>query len=53
LQSEVDILCGDASKARAKLGWTHKVSFDALVSEMVMSDLEAIRRESARRNRDD
>jgi GDPmannose 4,6-dehydratase len=51
--TEVDILCGDASKARAKLGWSHKVSFDALVSEMVMSDLEAIRRESARRNRDD
>jgi DNA-binding MarR family transcriptional regulator len=46
-------LCGDASKARAKLGWSHKVSFDALVSEMVMSDLESIRRESARRNWDD
>jgi DNA-binding MarR family transcriptional regulator len=40
--------CGDASKARAKLGWSHKVSFDALVSEMIMSDLESIRRESAR-----
>jgi GDPmannose 4,6-dehydratase len=51
--TEVDILCGDPSKARAKLGWSHKVSFEALVSEMVKSDLETIRRESARRNRDD
>jgi GDPmannose 4,6-dehydratase len=51
--TEVDILCGDASKARAKLGWRHKVSFEALVREMVESDLDAIGRESARRNRDD
>src|SRR5579862_4555244 len=51
--TEVDILCGDPSKARAKLGWSHKVSFDALVREMVNSDLETVRRESVRRNRDD
>jgi GDPmannose 4,6-dehydratase len=51
--TEVDILCGDPSKARAKLGWSHKVSFDALVREMVESDLEAVRRENVRRNRDD
>jgi GDPmannose 4,6-dehydratase len=51
--TEVDILCGDPSKARAKLGWSHKVSFDALVREMVDSDLETVRRESVRRNRDD
>jgi GDPmannose 4,6-dehydratase len=51
--TEVDILCGDPSKARAKLGWSHKVSFDALVREMVESDLEAVRRENLRRNRDD
>src|SRR6266567_3617881 len=50
--TEVDILCGDPSKARTKLGWSHKVSFDALVREMVDSDLEAVRRESIRRNRD-
>jgi GDPmannose 4,6-dehydratase len=29
--TEVDSLIGDPSKARAKLGWRHKVSFDALV----------------------
>jgi GDPmannose 4,6-dehydratase len=51
--TEVDILCGDPTKARAKLGWSHKVSFDALVREMVDSDLEKIRGESLRRNRDD
>jgi GDPmannose 4,6-dehydratase len=51
--TEVDSLCGDPSKARAKLGWSHKVSFDALVREMVASDLETVRRESARHNRDD
>ena len=51
--TEVDLLCGDPSKARAKLGWSHKVSFDALVREMVDSDLETVRRESVRRNRDD
>jgi GDPmannose 4,6-dehydratase len=51
--TEVDLLCGDPSKARARLGWSHKVSFEALVREMVDSDLDAVRRESVRRNRDD
>jgi GDPmannose 4,6-dehydratase len=51
--TEVDFLWGDPSKARAKLGWSHKVSFDALVREMVDCDLETVRRESVRRNRDD
>src|SRR6202790_2173794 len=51
--TEVDFLCGDPSKARAKLGWSHRVSFDELVREMVDSDLETVRRETVRRNRDD
>jgi GDPmannose 4,6-dehydratase len=51
--TEVDHLCGDPSKARVKLGWKHKVSFDELVREMVEADLASIRRESIRRNRDD
>jgi GDP-D-mannose dehydratase len=33
--TEVDLLIGDASKARSKLGWQHRVSFDELVAEMV------------------
>ena len=38
--SEVHILQGDASKARQKLGWQPNISFEALVREMVDSDLE-------------
>ncbi|KKM10717.1 GDP-D-mannose dehydratase [Clostridiales bacterium PH28_bin88] len=43
--AEVDILLGDASKARKKLGWKPKTSFDELVNMMVRSDLELARRE--------
>jgi GDPmannose 4,6-dehydratase len=44
--SEVDALLGDASKARAKLGWSPKTRFEDLVHEMMDADLEAARRES-------
>jgi len=37
--TEVDILIGDATKAREKLGWIHKTTFAELVAEMVASDL--------------
>jgi len=40
--TEVDLLIGDPSKARAKLGWQHKITFDQLVKEMVQADLAAI-----------
>jgi GDPmannose 4,6-dehydratase len=46
--NEVDFLLGDASKAKARLGWTHTVPFDALVAEMVESDLRTIMREVGR-----
>lgn len=47
--AEVDLLLGDASKARRVLGWTPKTDFDQLVREMVESDLaQAARREDAR-----
>jgi len=36
--AEVNLLLGDASKAREKLGWTHKVGFKELVREMVVAD---------------
>src|SRR5436305_2104836 len=49
--TEVDHLLGDPSKAFAKLGWRHKTTFDALVRDMVDSDLVAILREQERRNR--
>jgi GDPmannose 4,6-dehydratase len=40
--SEVDILLGDASKARDKLGWKPKVGFDELVRLMVDADVTAL-----------
>jgi len=38
--SEVHILQGDSSKARAKLNWSPEISFEQLVREMVDSDLQ-------------
>ena len=41
--TEVDLLVGDASKAKRKLGWEPKVSFKELITMMVESDLKAER----------
>lgn len=38
--TEVDHLVGDASKAREKLGWSHRTGFRELVAEMVQADLK-------------
>lgn len=38
--TEVDLLIGDASKARTKLGWAPKYSLKEMIKEMVGSDLE-------------
>ncbi|MFV0463457.1 MAG: GDP-mannose 4,6-dehydratase [Nostocoides sp.] len=43
--AEVDVLIGDASKAKRVLGWQPKVSFDELVRMMVDSDLAQLRRD--------
>jgi GDPmannose 4,6-dehydratase len=43
--AEVDLLVGDASKARAKLGWQPAVSFEALIQMMVKADLELLTQE--------
>jgi GDPmannose 4,6-dehydratase len=43
--AEVDSLLGNASKARVKLGWTPKVSFEGLVKEMATYDLRIARNE--------
>jgi len=43
--TEVDVLLGDASKARKKLGWTPKVGFEALIDMMVATDLEQAQKE--------
>ena len=42
--TEVDLLQGDASKARAKLGWRPKVGVDELVRMMVDAEVAALRR---------
>ena len=39
--AEVNMLLGDASKAKAKLGWSHRIGFEALVREMVDADCRA------------
>jgi GDPmannose 4,6-dehydratase len=44
--AEVDTLLGDPSKARAKLGWSAKTSFDALVEEMTRADLREAERDA-------
>src|SRR5262249_8148148 len=46
--TEVELLVGDASKARAKLGWTYETSFEELVAEMVREDLEAMPQQAER-----
>ena len=43
--TEVETLLGDASKAKAKLGWTPKITFQELVSEMMREDLKAAERD--------
>ena len=48
--TEVEQLIGDPTKARERLGWRHEVGFEALVKEMVASDLETVRRDSWRNN---
>jgi len=44
--AEVETLLGDAKKARDRLGWSPKVTFNALVSEMMASDIEIARRDA-------
>jgi len=43
--AEVDVLLGDAAKARKKLKWEPKVSFDQLINMMVEADMEMARKE--------
>ncbi len=43
--TEVDVLLGDASKARKALSWEPKVTFDQLVDMMVAADLELAKKE--------
>jgi GDPmannose 4,6-dehydratase len=51
--TEVDLLEGDPSRARERLGWSHRTSFRELVAEMVQADLGAVSREGENVNRQD
>ncbi|MCO5946173.1 GDP-mannose 4,6-dehydratase [Mucilaginibacter flavidus] len=43
--TEVDLLIGDATKAKEKLGWVPKYDLQALVSDMVQSDLHMVKKD--------
>lgn len=48
--SEVDALCGDASKLKKKLNWEPKYSFEQLINEMIESDMKLAQQELLIRN---
>ena len=43
--TEVETLLGDATKAKKKLGWSPKTSFENLVREMIEEDLNSSKRD--------
>ena len=43
--TEVDILLGDATKAKQKLGWVPKVTFEQLIDMMIEADMEMAKKE--------
>jgi GDPmannose 4,6-dehydratase len=43
--TEVETLLGDPSRAKEKLGWTPKITFNELVAEMVREDLKSAERD--------
>lgn len=49
--TEVELLIGDPSKAKTKLGWVHETKWEQLCAEMVASDMIVVAKE-ARRNDD-
>ena len=49
--TEVDLLVGDPTKVRERLGWTHTTRFEDLVREMVRADIKLVDREFWRNDR--
>ena len=43
--TEVDLLIGDATKAREKLGWIPEYDLTALVNDMMVSDMKLMQKE--------
>jgi GDPmannose 4,6-dehydratase len=48
--TEVETLLGDPTKAKEKLGWTPRTTFDELVAEMVREDLKSAERDELIKN---
>jgi len=44
--TEVDLLIGDASKAKKKLGWSPKYNLDTLIEDMIFSDIKLFKKEN-------
>jgi len=44
--TEVETLLGDPTKAKVKLGWTPRTTFDELVKEMIEADYTSARKDS-------
>jgi len=42
--AEVDVLVGNAAKAKERLGWTPETSLETLIAEMVEADLRRLQR---------
>jgi len=51
--TEVDLLLGDAAKAKRLLGWAPQTSFAQMVTEMVKSDFDLVAREASHRRLDE
>ena len=41
--AEVDLLVGDAEKARTELGWSPEISFEQMIADMVTADIDLVR----------
>ena len=48
--TEVDLLIGDATKAKEKLGWQPKYTLAEMVKEMVAADIELFKKEQLLRD---
>lgn len=48
--TEVDLLIGDSTKARTKLGWTPEYDLEGLISDMVSSDINLMKKENHIKN---
>jgi len=48
--SEVDLLIGDATKARTKLGWIPRYDLSGLINDMIVSDIKLMKRENHLKN---